>query len=60
MKENFSQAYHERGRAKFLNNDKEGSLEDMKKAMELDPKAEENVNGEFNNFADMYSGAKIF
>ena len=32
----------------------------MKKAMELDPKAEENVNGEFNNFADMYSGAKIF
>jgi len=60
LKENFSQAYHERGRAKFLNDDKEGSLLDMKKAMELNPTAEGNVSGQFNNFADMYPGTKIF
>lgn len=28
---NFAQAYHERGRAKLLNGDKDGSVEDMKK-----------------------------
>ena len=60
LKADFSQAYHERGRAKFLNDDKEGSLLDMKKAMELNPKAEGNVSGQFNNFADMYPGTKIF
>ena len=60
LKENFCQAYHERGRAKYLNDDKEGSLEDMKKSIELDPTAEENVNGQFNNFADIYAGAKLF
>jgi len=60
QKEDFSQAYNERGRAKFLSGDKDGALLDMKKAMELDPKAEENFNGEFNNFANMYSGTKLF
>lgn len=45
---NFAAAYHERGRAKLLNGDKEGSVEDMKKSLELNPK-EENLNGQFNN-----------
>lgn len=46
---NFAAAYHERGRAKLLNNDKEGSIEDMKKSLELNPKEGENLNGQFNN-----------
>lgn len=60
LKDTFSKAYHERGRAKFLNGDKEGSMEDMKKAMELDPKSEKSLEGQFNNFTDIYAGAKIF
>lgn len=60
LKADFSLAYHERGRAKFLNNDKEGSIEDMKKAMEIDPKAEEKLNGQFDNFSNLYKGASIF
>lgn len=46
---NFAAAYHERGRAKLLNGDKDGSIEDMKKALELNPKEGENLNGQFNN-----------
>ena len=46
---NFAEAYHERGRAKLLNGDKGGSVEDMKKALELNPKNEANVNGKFDN-----------
>lgn len=46
---NCIQAYHERGRAKLLNGDKEGATEDMKKELELDPKETQNLNGEFNN-----------
>lgn len=46
---NFAAAYHERGRAKLLNGDKDGSIEDMKKALELNPKESENLNGQFNN-----------
>ncbi|WP_321518452.1 tetratricopeptide repeat protein [uncultured Bacteroides sp.] len=60
LKEDFSKAYHERGRAKFLNDDKEGSMEDIKKAMELNPKAEKSLEGQFNNFTDIYAGAKLF
>ncbi len=41
--------YHERGRAKLLNGDKEGSMEDLKKELELNPKETEQLNGEFNN-----------
>ena len=48
---NFGKAYHERGRAKLLNGDKDGSIEDMKKALEINPKEGENVNGQFNNLA---------
>lgn len=46
---NFAQAYHERGRAKLLNGDKDGSVEDMKIALELDPKEKEKLNGTFEN-----------
>lgn len=44
----FAQAYQERGRAKLLSGNKEGSLEDGKKALELAPKAGE-FNGAFSN-----------
>ena len=40
---NFAEAYHERGRAKLLNGDKEGSAEDMKKGLELNPKEIQNL-----------------
>lgn len=46
---NFAQAYHERGRAKLLNGDKEGSWEDMKKGLELDPQEAKNLNGQYDN-----------
>ena len=46
---NFAKAYHERGRAKLLNGDKEGATEDMKKELELNPKESEAFNGEYNN-----------
>ncbi|MDD3037018.1 tetratricopeptide repeat protein [Bacteroides sp.] len=46
---NFGEAYKERGRAKLLNGDKEGSVEDMKKSLELNPKNGTNLNGEFKN-----------
>ncbi len=45
----FAAAYHERGRAKLLNGDKDGSVEDMKKSLELNPKDETTLNGQFNN-----------
>lgn len=45
----FAQAYHERGRAKLLNGDKEGSLEDMKKGLELNPQESKNLSGHYNN-----------
>lgn len=51
MNVNFAQAYHERGRAKLLNGDKDGSMEDMKRSLELVPKAEEAINGAFSNQA---------
>lgn len=46
---NFAAAYHERGRAKLLNGDKDGSIEDMKKSMELNSKETDNLNGQFSN-----------
>lgn len=44
----FSTAYHERGRAKLLNGDKEGATEDMKKGMELNPKEAKSITGQYN------------
>ena len=45
----FAQAYHERGRAKLLNGDKEGSMEDMKRGLELNPKELLDFNGQYGN-----------
>ena len=47
---NFAQAYHERGRVKLVKGDKQGSMEDMKRAIELAPENSENINGEYNNY----------
>ena len=41
--------YHERGRAKLLNGDKDGSMEDLKKELELNPKETDQLNGQFDN-----------
>ena len=41
--------YQERGHVRLLKGDKEGSIEDMKKAIELDPEQEKSINGEFKN-----------
>lgn len=46
---NSASAYHERGRAKLLNGDKEGSTEDMKRALQLNPKGDKEISGEFKN-----------
>ena len=46
---NFAQAYHERGRAKLLNGDKDGSVEDTKIALELNPKEVQAFNGQYGN-----------
>ena len=47
---NFAQAYHERGRAKLEKGDKQGSMEDMKHAIELAPENSANISGEYNNY----------
>ena len=47
---NFAQAYHERGRVKLAKGDKQGSMEDMKRAIELAPENGANINGEYNNY----------
>ena len=46
----FAQAYHERGRVKLEKGDKEGSMEDMKRAIELAPDNGTNISGEYNNY----------
>jgi Flp pilus assembly protein TadD len=45
---NFAEAYRERGRAKLLNGDKEGSVADAEKAVELKPQ-EADVSGQFHS-----------
>ena len=47
---NFAQAYHERGRAKLAKGDKQGSMEDMKLAIEMAPEQGAAITGEYNNF----------
>lgn len=46
---NFAKAYHERGRAKLLNGDKEGSVEDMKQGLRLNPKDVQSFDGQYGN-----------
>ena len=50
MNANFAQAYHERGRVKLAKGDKQGSMEDMKRAIELAPENGANISGEYNNY----------
>ena len=50
MNANFAQAYHERGRVKLTMGDKKGSMEDMKRAIELAPENGANISGEYNNY----------
>ena len=47
---NFAQAYHERGRVKLAKGDKNGSMEDMKRAIELAPENGASIDGEYNNY----------
>ena len=49
MNANFAQAYHERGRVKLAKGDKQGSMEDMKRAIELAPEQSAHISGEYNN-----------
>lgn len=56
MNPELSSLYLERGRAKMDNGDKDGATEDIKKAMELDPKKEEALNGHFNNLEPQTGG----
>lgn len=49
---NFVQAYHERGRAKLLKGDKAGSMEDLKRAIEMAPEAGAAITGEYKNFEE--------
>ena len=49
MNANFAQAYHERGRVKLAKGDKQGSMEDMKHAIELAPEQSAHISGEYNN-----------
>ena len=50
MNASFAQAYHERGRVKLAMGDKKGSMEDMKRAIELAPENGANISGEYNNY----------
>lgn len=61
LKPDFAQAYKERGRARLMQGDKNGSLEDMKKAMELNPEGEDTraINGTYSNFEDMYKNRPL-
>lgn len=42
--------YQERGRIHLLKGDKDGSVDDMKKAIELNPENEKQITGNYDNF----------
>ena len=48
---NNAKLYKERGRAKLLKGDKAGSLEDVKKSIELNPDSENTISGNYDNFS---------
>ena len=58
LKPDFARAYHERGRARLMQGDKEGSLADMKKAIELGEQPT-NISGNYSNFEDMYKNRPL-
>ena len=45
----FAEGFKERGRIKLMLNDKEGAAEDLKKALEINPKTFKNIDGKFSN-----------
>lgn len=47
--------YQLRGKIKLGTGDKNGSIEDVKKAMELNPEEKNSINGTFNNFDSLYN-----
>lgn len=47
--------YQLRGKIKLETGDKNGSIEDVKKAMELNPEEKNSINGTFNNFDSLYN-----
>ncbi|MEG1838797.1 MAG: tetratricopeptide repeat protein [Bacteroidaceae bacterium] len=52
----FTKGYHERGKIRFLNNDHDGAAADLKKELELAPQEQGKINGEFDNFKNLYAG----
>lgn len=46
--------YQLRGLCRLETGDKEGSMADMKKVMELNPNTEKEINGQFNNFENIF------
>ena len=50
---NYAPFYHERGRIKLHKGDKEGSMADMKKSIELAPKESSRFDGEHNNYENI-------
>ena len=54
----FVKAYELRGQVKDLRGDKAGAFEDLKKAVELDPKGDiaQKMNGQHSNFDNLYQG----
>ncbi len=57
---NCIEAYHERGRAKLMTGDKEGSASDMTKAMELKGDEANALNGTFSNQAEQQGPKDIW
>lgn len=47
----FAEAYKERGRIRYLLNDKAGAAEDLKRSLRLSPNGMHSIDGEFNNIS---------
>lgn len=56
----YGEGYKERGRIKMLLNDKAGSLDDLKKAIEADPETAKSLEGKFTNIEQEMNEAYRF
>lgn len=56
----YGEGYKERGRIKMLLNDKAGSMDDLKKALENDPEAAKALEGRFSNIEQEMNDAYKF
>lgn len=56
----YGEGYKERGRIKMLLNDKAGSMDDLKKALEADPEAAKALEGKFSNIEQEMNEAYRF